>query len=241
MSLRIERATNADDLAAMAAARIDAAALEAIRARGRFIISLAGGSTPRGVYSQWAQRGRVDWSKVALVFGDERCVPLDDPQSNYGMVQQALLSRLKVTPYVLRMEGEDPDPDRAARRYDQQLAELLEPDERLDLALLGMGNDGHTASLFPSQETLREGVQHCVSTTAPDGKLQRLTLTVPCLRLARQIVFLVAGQDKAAMLQTVLYAPLDPERYPAQFFLRDERLPVALLLDRAAGAQIKAA
>jgi len=211
---------------------------KAIEQYGRFILSLAGGSTPRDVYAYWAAHTQLDWSKVVLVFGDERCVPPDDEQSNYHMVAESLLAGLPTQPEVIRMEGEAEDPVQAARNYDYALHELLGPGGFMHVALMGIGLDGHTASLFPNMGALREGGSWCVSTPSPDGTLQRLSLTVPALRNTRKLMFLATGADKADVVHRVLEGPLDPEATPAQFFLRDERLNVNLLLDEAAAAKL---
>jgi 6-phosphogluconolactonase len=211
---------------------------KAIEQYGRFLLALAGGSTPRALYTAWAAHTRLDWSRVVLVFGDERCVPPDHEQSNYRMVAETLLAGLPAQPQILRMEGEAADPAQAAVNYDYALRDLLGPGGFLHVALLGVGTDGHTASLFPGMEALREGNAWCVATPAPDGTVQRLTLTVPALRATRKLMFLAAGAEKAAVLKRVLEGPLDPEGLPAQFFLRDERLNVNLLMDEPAAAQL---
>ncbi len=240
MSLRIETAPDADALAGKAVDRLEALGHTAIRERGRFLISLAGGTTPRAVYRRWAQHSTLDWSKVVLLYGDERCVPPTHAESNHKMVEESLLATLRVKPQVYRMEGEQPDLDLAARQYENTLRDLLGADGRLDLALLGVGDDGHTASLFPRQPALREAQRLCLRTAAPTGQ-PRLTLTVPILRNARELMFLVAGAGKAAIVKRVLESKLDPESLPAQFFLRDGRLAVTLMLDRAAGVNVKVA
>jgi len=211
---------------------------KAIEQYGRFLLSLAGGSTPRAVYALWAERTRLDWSKVVLIFGDERCVPPEHEQSNYHMVAGSLLAGLPQQPQLLRMEGEAADPVQAARNYDYALRELLGPGGFLHVALLGIGADGHTASLFPGQPAVREGTAWCVATESPDAQMRRITLTVPCLRNTRKLMFLAAGPEKAGIVHDVLEGPLDPESRPSQFFLRDERLNVNLLLDESAATQL---
>ena len=240
MSLRIETAADADTLAAKAVERLEALAHTSIRDRGRFICALAGGSTPKAVYTRWGQQSTLDWSKVVLLFGDERCVPPTHQDSNYRMVNETLLNALRVKPQVYRIEGEISDPNVAAKTYDNTLRDLFGKDGRLDLALLGVGEDGHTASLFPRQPALREGNRFCIRAAAPNGQ-PRLTLTVPVLRNARELMFLVAGKEKAAVMNRVMQGKLDPETAPAQFFLRDGRLNVTLMLDRAAGVNVKVA
>ncbi|HUJ75765.1 MAG TPA: 6-phosphogluconolactonase [bacterium] len=251
MTLQVERLASPAAVAQAASGHLDAWARQAVQERGRFVLALAGGSTPRAAYQAWASQGRVDWSKGLLVFGDERCVPPDHPQSNHRMVQEALLAHLPRQPRVLRMPGEAADRAAAAQDYAAQLQIALGagaqgaasrlPDGRLDMALLGMGEDGHTASLFPGQPALHEAERLCLAVRAPVGPAAeatpwRLTLTLPVLRGARQVLFLVCGRDKAAVVQRVLHGPLEPESLPAQFFLRDGRVDSTLLLDEAAAS-----
>lgn len=228
-------------LAARCVEVLEALGHKAMESYGRFIVSLAGGSTPVDVYTLWARESTLDWSRVALVFGDERCVPPDHEQSNYRMVADTLLSHLPVQPQVLRMGGEAEDPAQAAFNYDYALRQLVQPEGRIHVALLGLGTDGHTASLFPGTDALREGDSWCAATqgaATEDGAtgMQRITLTVPCLREARKLVFIAAGQEKAAIIAELLQGPLHPEQWPAQFFLRDERINANLMLDAAAAA-----
>jgi 6-phosphogluconolactonase len=242
MSLRIDRVSNPGEAADRAFACLEAAADAGLRERGRFVIALAGGSTPREAYRLWGQRSRIDWPRGVLIFGDERCVPPDHPESNYRMVQESLLSQLARQPRVLRIQGEDHPPERAAELYDAELHRALAPDERLDLAFLGIGEDGHTASLFPGQAALDEARRWCVATTRPEANappVQRLTLTLPLLQGARRIVLLACGTGKAAILAEALQGPLHPRRLPAQFFLREDRLPVILIVDAAAAVRLQ--
>lgn len=211
---------------------------QAIEKFGRFNLSLAGGSTPRAIYAAWAQNTHLDWSKVTLWFGDERCVAPDHPDSNYNMVAESLLAGLPTQPEVIRIEGEHADPAQAAKNYDYALRKLLDAGQQIHVALLGIGEDGHTASLFPAAAALKEADALCVSTPAPGGALQRLTLTVPCLRGARKLFFIASGEKKAAILNRLMEGPLTPEDLPAQFFLRDDRLNVNLLLDEAAASRL---
>jgi 6-phosphogluconolactonase len=241
MSLHIDTVADGAALAERAADLLQAAAQEGLQQRGRFVIALAGGSTPRQCYQRWAQRTGLDWARGVLVFGDERCVPPDWEQSNFRMVREALLSHLPVAPRVLRMEGETPVPGAAADRYDKALRDLLGNEGRLDLALLGIGEDGHTASLFPEQPTLEEATQWCVATEKPGEPgmdAQRLTLTFPILRTARHIVFLSSGAGKAEIVHRVLKGPYDPTLLPAQTLLRNDKLPQTLVVDAAAAAKL---
>jgi 6-phosphogluconolactonase len=185
-----------------AAAWIADAAARAVAARGRFVVALAGGSTPRTAYALLAGelRDRVPWERVHVCFGDERCVPPDDPASNYRMARETLLDRVPIpAPNVLRMPGELP-PDDGAARAERDLRALLgdDPADALDVALLGVGGDGHTASLFPGGPALGERARWVVPAEAPPGVAPhwRLTLTLPVLCGAREVVVLAAGAEK---------------------------------------------
>jgi 6-phosphogluconolactonase len=202
-------------VAAEAAQRFVAAAAAAVAERERFSVALAGGSTPASMYRLLAQepyRGQIAWDRVLVLFGDERCVPPDGLESNFRMAQETLLAHVPVpSANVLRMAGELPGP-KAAARYAEQLTEAVPPDRhggwpRLDLVLLGMGDDGHAASLFPGMPVLAED-RRCVAwTPVPDyvrPAVARLTLTLPVLNAARQVLFLVVGRSKAPAVEKVL-------------------------------------
>ena len=238
MTLYISTSPGTDELAARCVEVLEVLGGKAIEQYGKFIVSLAGGSTPKAIYSHWAAESRLDWGKVELWFGDERCVHPEHADSNYRMVAESLLAGLPASPEIVRIEGEHADPDQAARNYDHALREMRGKGEQIHVALLGVGGDGHTASLFPGMDSLKHGGELCLSTPAPDGGTRRITMTVPCLRSARKQMFIVSGQDKAKIMNRVLEGPLHPEEMPAQFFLRDDRLNVNLLLDDAAAAQL---
>ena len=163
-------------------------------------IALAGGSTPKALYELLASddyRGRFDWDEIEVFFGDERAVPPTHPDSNYRMAKRALLDLVPVAgDAVHRMEADDPQLDAAADRYARVLP------TRLDVVLLGLGTDGHTASLFPGRSALREKERRCVATQAPDGS-RRMTLTYPALNAARHIVFLALGREKRSPLRAI--------------------------------------
>jgi 6-phosphogluconolactonase len=196
--------------AQLAAERVATAIERARAARGVAHVALAGGTTPRGAYELLA--GLIDdWTSVHLWFGDERCVPADDDDSNYAMVAQALLGSAAIAPaQVHRIAGEH-DPAAAAADYERELRELVATGPTgipaLDLALLGLGEDGHTASLFPDSEALAIADRLCVPVIGPKPPPQRITLTLPALRAARQIVVLAAGAGKAAAVEAVLAGP----------------------------------
>jgi 6-phosphogluconolactonase len=198
--------TSAQALIETTAQRLIAAAQESIAARGTFSLALAGGSTPKALYQLLASepwRDRIEWSKVHVFFGDERAVPPDDEYSNDRMACEALLNHVPIPrANVHRMRGECEDLDSAARDYEEQLREHFP----LDLVLLGMGDDGHTASLFPHSPALRENEKLCVATPVAslEPHVRRLTLTLPAINAAHQVWLLVTGSGKAARLQQVL-------------------------------------
>ena len=193
--------------AARAAAHLGAAfAREAVMKRKRFTLALAGGSTPRSVYAALAAEPTeaVPWKDAFVFFGDERCVPPDDPASNFRMANETLLSKVGVSPdRVFRMRGEAADPDAEARRYEDVLRR--EAPDGLDLVFLGMGDDGHTASLFPQSPALDERSRWVLPSQAPPGVVPagRLTLTLPAIAAARRVVFLVTGAAKRDALLRV--------------------------------------
>lgn len=211
MTVRVCR--DADVLASVAADAILEAAATAIRERGRFSIALAGGSTPEKTYGRLAQPNRAtDWARWWCFFGDERFVPADDPRSNSGMAKRALLDRVPlVAEQVFPIPTDRPTPADSAADYAATLARAFAiladgPPPRFDLVLLGLGDDGHTASLFPGQPALAED-RAWVTWSAPGvlpPPVERVTLTFPTLNAARAVLFLVAGANKAAPLREVL-------------------------------------
>lgn len=219
----VEVTPTADALARVACELIAAAAAASIGRRRLFRIALAGGSTPRAVYRLLADDSYINFRQWQIFWSDERCVPPTDAASNYAMAKAALLDRLATPPaLVLRMAGEG-DPAAAAAAYARTVRELTPPNPaagtgetpRFDLILLGMGADGHTASLFPGAPALDEHARLVVATPAPTGQM-RLTFTYPLLNAARRVLILVSGAEKAATLRAVLQGPHDPARYPVQ-------------------------
>ncbi|MFN2244299.1 MAG: 6-phosphogluconolactonase [Anaerolineae bacterium] len=207
-------------LAHEAARRFVALAREAAESRGRFSAALSGGSTPGGLYRLLAEEPysvQVPWDAVHLFWGDERCVPPDDPGSNYHLAEEILLSRVPIPPEnVHRVLGEL-EPASAARDYEQEIQDFFcGPHARFDLILLGLGEDGHTASLFPGSPALAGTERLVAAATAvyQDRPAQRVTLTLPALNSARQVLFLVAGSAKAGIVQSVLEGA--DERLPAR-------------------------
>jgi 6-phosphogluconolactonase len=219
------------DLVEAAAAHVVAAAATAIAARGRFRIALAGGSTPRALYPALV-RG-IDWTRAAIFFGDERAVGPADPQSNYRMARETLLDPAGVPPEnVFRWRAEGADLDAAARDYEKTLTAGANP-PWLDLALLGLGPDGHTASLFPGTTALGEESRLAVAVDVPAQGARRLTLTYPAFCGAREICFLVTGREKASVLAAVL-GRRAPDLPAARIMRRPG--PVTVFCDAAAAS-----
>ncbi|MBN1489449.1 MAG: 6-phosphogluconolactonase [Phycisphaerae bacterium] len=198
-SIELRQFATPDDVAAAATDRIAQAAAEAIATRNRFVWALAGGQTPEKVYERLAEpsvAATIDWTKTFILWGDERCVPPDDPGSNFRMATEALLRHVSIpTDHVLRILGEAP-PAQEAARYEHQLRKLLGDEAPIDLTLLGAGTDGHTASLFPGSAAAAERDRWVVDTPGPKPYRQRITLTLPRIRNSRHIIVLLTGVEK---------------------------------------------
>ncbi len=230
-------------LACEAAQRVSGLARQAAGSRGRFSLALSGGSTPGALYRLLAEepyRSHIPWSQVHLFWADERCVPPGDPGSNYRLACEALIAHVPLpVGNVHRVRGEL-DPEAAARACDRELRRFFGgPRPRFDLVLLGLGSDGHTASLFPGSEALEETARLAVATTTvydnrPAG---RITLTLPALNAARQVLFLVSGPEKAEIVRTVL---ADAEGQLPARRVRPVAGQLAWLLDAAAAARLPA-
>jgi 6-phosphogluconolactonase len=203
---------------------------------GRFTVALAGGSTPKMTYEILAREyggpEDLNWGRVHAFFGDERSVPPDHEDSNYFMAQEALLSRVPVGS-VHRMRGEM-KPREAAALYERELEEFFSGPPGLDLVLLGMGEDGHTASLFPRTPALDARDRWAVENPVEKLSTVRLTLTVPTINAARTVVFLIAGEGKAEALKKILEGDADPRDYPAKF-VQPTSGPIWLVDEAAAG------
>lgn len=224
-----------------AADQIVGAAAAAVAARGRFSLALAGGSTPAPLYRLLAAApyaAQVDWRAVYVFWGDERCVPPQHADSNYRMARETLLSRVPIPEqHICRIHGED-DPAQAALAYERALYAHFGGPPRLDLALLGMGADGHTASLFPHTPALTERARLAVAVYAAQRGSWRVTLTYPALNAAEQALFLVSGADKADTLRAVLEGPRRPLELPAQG-VRPDAGRLLWLADAAAAALLR--
>jgi 6-phosphogluconolactonase len=230
-----------------AAEHFVAVAAEAIGARGRCLIALAGGSTPKPVYELLATApyaARVEWGRVHLFWGDERCVPPDHPESNYRMTREALLDRAPIPPdNVHRISGER-EPDAAADAYERLLrkffpaAEGAAPAHSFDLELLGLGHDGHTASIFPGSPAVAETRRWAMAVRAQQPpQVWRVTLTPPVLNAAANVAFLVSGADKAARLQDVLRGGGSSSLLPAQL-IQPTAGSLRWMVDAAAAASL---
>ena len=213
--------SDADELARKAAEQWIALAATAIAASGRFAVALSGGSTPKILYSLLATaeyRGRIDWERVHLFWGDERCVPPDHAESNFRMVREALLNKIDLAPEnIHRMSGEK-DPATAAVEYEHKLRNFFlgkTAAPRFDLVLLGLGEDGHTASLFPGSTALQETARWVATSYVARLHAHRLTLTLPVINAAAQVSFLVAGESKSAIVKALLGNESRPSQYPA--------------------------
>ena len=228
-----------DAIAREAADRIVEQSREAIAFQSHFSIALSGGSTPKVLFSLLAgdeYRSRIDWTKVHIYFGDERCVPPDSPDSNYRMARETLLDHAPIPPAnVHRIRGEI-DPEAAAKEYGQLLEKNF-GDGGLDLTLLGMGPDGHTASLFPGTAALHETEHRCVANWVEKMNTWRITMSAPFLNRSRQVMILVSGASKARRLHEVLEGPRDPDRLPIQM-INPESGKLTWIVDvEAAGMQ----
>jgi 6-phosphogluconolactonase len=239
---------DASALARAASERFVDAAERAIADHDGFIVALAGGSTPRRMYELLAREplvSRVSWSRVHVVWGDERCVPPTDAASNFRMAREALLDHVPVPAgNVHRMHGED-DPARAAASYEATLRELLRTPSgppsaasgrNIDLALLGLGDNGHTASIFPGSAAVNERLRWVMGEYVPAVSMWRITLTAPVLNAAANVLFLVSGDAKATVVARVLEGPREPRELPAQL-IAPTHGRVQWLVDRPAASE----
>lgn len=235
-----------DTIAREAAEVFLASAIAAVKKKGSFDVTLAGGSTPKALYSLLADdsslRSRVPWDKIQLFFGDERHVAPDHADSNYRMALETLISKSSLAPaQVHRIHGEYPDTAQAAHEYEQQILQhfRLRSGEypRFDLMLLGMGDEGHTLSLFPGTRALHAANRLVVDNWVGKLYTQRITMTAEVAQHAAQIIFMVTRADKAPALKAVLEGPYEPEQLPAQL-VQPQDGSVLWLVDTAAGSML---
>jgi 6-phosphogluconolactonase len=221
---------------------------EAVEAQGRARIAISGGATPQAAFALLADpskpwRHRMPWEKLELYWVDERSVAPEDAASNYRMTRESLLERVPLHPrQIHRIQGELP-PEEAAARYEAELRSSFRLEggqtPRFDLIALGMGEDGHTASLFPRTEALRELNRMAVGNYVPQKEAWRVTLTWPIINRARSVFFVVSGAEKASILREVFTAEHDPERLPSQLIWPASGI-LTLILDKAAAALLPA-
>ncbi len=234
-----------DRLAAAAAEEFVRAALAAVAERGRFAVAISGGSTPLRLYRLLARRGHLTppgtlpWPAVDWFWCDERCVAPEDSLSNYGAWQHAIYGAPIPAQNVHRIRGEDTEPARAAAAYEEELRRSLQPQGRFDLVVLGMGADGHTASLFPRSEALAERERWVVAPQVFPPGPPRVSLTLPAINAAARVVFLVSGEEKAEILARVLEGARDVRLLPAQG-VEPAKGECAWLVDRAAASRLSA-
>ena len=244
-SVEVRTLATPQELFAAAAEEVIRAANEAVAASGRFTIALSGGSTPRSLNVLLATNARTSlpWDRTFFFWGDERHVPPTDSESNYRMAEETLLSKVPVPrANVFRILAENADAAAAALGYEETLRKFfaLQPGEfpRFDLILLGVGPDGHTASLFPGTAALREKSRLVVANWVEKFKTDRITLTLPVLNAARCVVFLVSGTEKAAALHEVLETDAPGEQFPSKL-VRPTDGQLIWLVDRAAASGLK--
>jgi 6-phosphogluconolactonase len=217
---------------------------ESIVTRGCFSIALSGGSTPKTLYGLLATepyRSQLDWSSIEIFWSDERCVPPDNADSNYAMANEALLSKIPIPPnHIHRMPADKADRDAASQEYTLEMQRAFGTNgiPSFDLLQLGMGPDGHTASLFPHQPSLREQQRLIMPVIVPKPPPPRLTFTPPLLNAARNILFLVTGSDKAEAVHAVLEGDYQPEEYPTQI-VRPPNGEITWMLDTNAATKLR--
>jgi len=243
----LRRLTTPQDLFQAAAEEVIRAATDAVAQRGRFSIALSGGSTPKNLYTLIAANASASlpWDQMFFFWGDERHVSPDDPESNYRMTKESLLSKAPIpAANIFRVPAENPDVSAAPEAYEQTIRKFfaLKPGEfpRFDLILLGMGPDGHTASLFPETEGLREKSRLVVANWVEKLKTSRITFTLPVINAARCVAFLVSGIDKAPALHEVFEGNAPGEKYPSKM-VRPSDGKLIWFVDRAAASELSTA
>ena len=240
----IRVAGSVQDWAHQAAAFIASVSEQAIWANGRFIMALSGGSTPKTLNQTLASpewKTRFEWQKIHFLFGDERCVPPDHQDSNFNMAQASFFHPLAIPPnHIFRMKCEGEDPSLVAREYEQTIRQLTQTQSpampRIDLVLLGLGDDGHTASLFPGTSALQETKKIVTVGQAPTGIRSRLTLTLGVLNQAAMVLFLVTGKGKADMVRRILEPTSEEDRSLPAAQITPGSGQLVWMLDQAAAA-----
>ncbi len=243
---KVQRYANAEILSRGAAEKFTQCARDAIAHREKFTVVLSGGATPQQLYRLLASepfRNDIDWSRVEFFWGDERTVPIDHPDSNFRLAYRAMIGKLPCAEtQIHRYKVESEDRSEAAQDYQREIARYFEHSAdgkppAFDLILLGLGPDGHTASLFPHTEAVGENKRWVVCNPVPQLKTDRFTLTAHILNCGRTVLFLVAGEDKAEALHAVLDGPTDTGRFPAQL-IHPSAGQLIWLVDEAAASQL---
>jgi 6-phosphogluconolactonase len=246
LNRKIHILPDAAAIAKRVAQEILQSATSAVSERGSFTLVLAGGSTPKALYqllvNDAALRTQLPWDKMVLLFGDERHVPPDHPDSNFRMASESMISKAALKPeQVLRIKGEYQDTEKAAQEYEQTLCARFNLHEtqvpRFDVVLLGMGNDGHTLSLFPGTKALHQDRRLVVRNWIGKLYTERITMTAPVANNAAQVIFMVTGADKALALKAVLEGPYEPEQLPSQL-IQPRNGKLQWLVDTAAGGML---
>lgn len=220
MSKNIQVFPNPEALSIAAAEKIIALANNYITKNGRFTISLSGGSTPERLFKLFAEspyRERMPWQNTYFFWGDERHVPLDDPRNNAHQAIQLLFSKINIPAENIYRIQTNLSPEEAALDYEAKIIKLFgDAPPQFDVMLLGMGDNGHTASLFPKTQVLHEETRMVKEEYIEEVQMYRITMTAPLINLAHHIIFLATGANKADMLKTVLHGDYEPELYPVQ-------------------------
>jgi 6-phosphogluconolactonase len=242
MNATVQHFNDGEDLSRAAAEIFALTAEQAIASQGRFSVLLCGGETPRRAYELLGQeplRSRIPWQRVHLFWGDERCVAATDPASNALMVRRVLLERVPIPEEQIHPIACGTDPEVAAARYEALVrAHFPQGGARFDLALLGLGEDGHTASLFPDSPSLDEQERWVAATRKEGEEIMRISLTPPALNQAHLVLFLVSGAHKASVLHRVLEGPSIPRLLPAQL-IAPSRGRLVWMVDRGAARLLK--
>jgi 6-phosphogluconolactonase len=230
-----------DDLNIAAAKFIVDIAKKSIAEKGKFIVSFSGGQTPVKLYSILANspfREQIEWEKTFVFWGDERCVPPDDDRNNAHQAKKKLLDKVAIPPANIHIIPVDLTPAEAAHKYEKEIKDFF-GDEPLqfDLVLLGLGENGHTASLFPGNKLLNEKAEGVREVYVEEEKMSRVTMTAPLINQAHHILFLVSGRNKAEILEHIMWSPYQPEKYPAQL-IKPEHGNLRWFADNAAAVPI---
>jgi 6-phosphogluconolactonase len=242
MNAKIIVAKEPSELFERAARLISESANAAVQAGGQFSIALSGGSTPKALFELLASdrwNPRIPWEHTQAFWGDERYVPHDDTRSNYRMAREALLEKVPILTQNIHPIPTNVSPEDCALAYESTLQKVLGPATTIDFNLLGLGENGHTASLFPGRPTLRERSRLVVADFIPEVNMHRITMTAPMINASRTIAFLVTGAGKADVVRDVIAGPSRPEELPSQMIHADNG-ELLWLLDSAAASKLPA-